>query len=133
MIKSVLLAIALSLLPASAPAEDENRLAAVLSYADWCASCQVLDPKLDEVRASGPVEGVRFVTLDYTDRSAGDYFAQADATGVGPVVRAHFEGGVRTGMLLLIDLDDGEIVGDIRRDADVEEIETALRSAAADA
>ena len=133
MIKSVILAFCLSLLPASALAEEEARLAAVLSYADWCASCQVLDPKLDDVRAAGPIDGVRFVRLDYTDRVADAYFAQADAAGVGDVIRAHFEGGVRTGMLLLIDLDDGEVVGDVRRAATVSEIETALRSAAADA
>ena len=133
MIKSVVFAFILSLLPASALAEDEARIAAVLSYADWCASCQVLDPKLEEARASGPIEGVRFVTLDYTDRVADNYFAQADEAGVGPVVRDHFRGGVRTGMLLLIDLNDGEVVGDLRRSATVEDIKTTLRSAAADA
>ncbi len=133
MIKSVFLAVILSVLPASAFAEDEARLAAVLSYADWCASCQVLDPKLEEVRAAGPIEGVRFVRLDYTDRTSANYFAQADEAGVGSAVRGHFQRGVRTGMLLLIDLDDGEVVGDVRRTATVEEIQAALRSAAADA
>ena len=131
--RAVLTAIALSFLPASALAEDDARLAAVLSYADWCASCQVLDPKLEEVRANAPIEGVRYVTLDYTDRVAEDYFAQADDAGVGDVVRAHFANGVRTGMLLLIDIDDGQIVGQVRRGDTVSDITAALRAAAAGA
>ena len=104
-----------------AKAEDA-RLVAVLSYADWCGACQVLDPKLADLRAAPP-EGVNVVTLDYTARDKDAYFGAAEAAGVGDVVRAHFDGGVKTGMVLLIDVDDGTVVGKISKDMD----EAAIR------
>lgn len=120
-----------SITPAAelAPAEDA-RLVAVLSYADWCGSCRVLDPKLASLRAAPP-EGVHVVTLDYTARDAGAFFAAADDAGVGETVRAHFDGGVKTGLLLLIDRDDAAVVGEIRKDMTEAEIMDTVTTAAA--
>lgn len=120
-----------SITPAAklAPAE-EARLVAVLSYADWCGSCRVLDPKLAGLRADPP-EGVHIVTLDYTARDADAFFAAADAAGVGETVRARFEGGVKTGMLLLIDRDDATVIGEIKKDMTEAEIVDTVTTAAA--
>jgi len=133
LMKSVLAALVVLLWPTACFAEDEARLAAVLSYADWCASCRVLDPKIEEARAETRFEGVRFVTLDYTDRQPDAYFDQADAAEVGAAVRVHFSDRIRTGMLLLIDLDDGQVVGEVRRDASVQDLTYQIWRAAAQA
>ncbi len=126
---------ALTLLATStvASAQEEPRLAAVISYADWCASCRVLEPKVDEARAGARFEGVEFIRLDYTARDAGSYFAQANNTAIADAIRNHFNNRVRTGMLLLVDIDDGTVVGEIRRDASVQDITYQIWSAAADA
>ncbi len=116
-LKSAFAALIVLVAPAAAAGEDEARLAVVLSYADWCASCRVMDRKVAEIRSRRSFEGVRFMTLDYTNRDRETYFAQADAVDLGGAVRAHFGPRVRTGMLLLIDLDEGDVVGEIRRDA----------------
>ena len=42
---------------------------AVLIYADWCGSCKVLDPKLKKAKEIGPMPGLEFITLDYTDKN----------------------------------------------------------------
>ncbi|MEM8937221.1 MAG: thioredoxin family protein, partial [Pseudomonadota bacterium] len=51
----------------SAPIENA-RVLAVLSYADWCGNCKVLDPKIKAAQAANAFDGVEFVTLDYTAR-----------------------------------------------------------------
>ena len=142
--RTLLAALALSASALAAPAalaEDgayaaeagDARLAAVLSYADWCGSCRVLDPKINAVREASGFDGVAFVRLDYTQRSDDAYFAAADAAGVGEAVRAKFNAGIKTGMVLLIDIDDAEIVGEIRRDDSEEAITDAIEAAAAEA
>ncbi|MEO1040387.1 MAG: thioredoxin family protein [Pseudomonadota bacterium] len=143
--RSILSAIALtaaSLVAPSAFAEDaayaqaeasETRLAVVLSYADWCGSCRVIDPKLEAIRTDNAFDGVQFVRLDYTERSDEAYFAAADAAGVGEAVRAKFDDQIKTGLVLLIDLDDASITSELRRDHTEAQMIEAIESAAAEA
>lgn len=115
----------------SAPAvTEETKLAAVLSYADWCTSCKILDPKLKAVQAGEPIEGVGYVTLDYTDRNKDAFFAAADAAGVGAAVRDFYAEEIKTGILLLINMETGDIVGDVRKTMSENEIRASLTSAA---
>ena len=65
----------------TAPAEDTQVLA-VLSYASWCGSCKVLDPKIETVRAANDFEGVEFFALDYSARDEAAYFADAETLGI---------------------------------------------------
>jgi len=53
---------------------------AVLIYA---GSCKVLDPKLKKAKEIGPMPGLEFITLDYTDKNSASFYAQAEAAGVG--------------------------------------------------
>ena len=115
--------------PVTAPQAD-TRLLAVISYADWCGSCRVLDPKVKAVEASGGISGVEYVTLDYTARDADAFFADADTAGIGPVIRARFDDKIKTGFLMLIDLDDGTIVQEIKKDMAEPEIAAAIAEAA---
>lgn len=108
----------------------ETRVAAVLSYADWCGSCKTLDPKIEAVKAAGVPDGVGFVTLDYTDRDGDAFFAGADAAGVGEAIRTFYADEVKTGILLLIDTETNTVLADIRKTMSVEEIDAAIKSAA---
>lgn len=94
---------------ASRPVASSD-IAAVRVYADWCPNCRALDPKLDAVAASGAWDGVSFVRIDYTKRDKKAVFAEADRLGVGEAVRSHFAGGIKTGQLLLVDVDSQTIL-----------------------
>ena len=111
---------------------QEARLVAALSYADWCGSCQTLDPKVQEARAGGDL-GAAFVTLDYTAKDSEAYFAAADAAGIGDVVRAKYAGKIKTGHMLLIDVDDAKIVSVVTKEMSPAEIAEAVKTAAAGA
>lgn len=104
---------------------------AVLVYADWCGSCKVLDPKIKAVKAMGPMPGLDFVTLDFTNKNADAFFAQAEAAGVGQAVQDYLNGTVKTGQLLLVDMDDQIVRAKVTKDLDNSEIVQAMRSALA--
>ncbi|WP_371396631.1 TlpA family protein disulfide reductase [Fretibacter rubidus] len=108
---------------------------AVLIYADWCGSCKVLDPKIkaarDMARDMGDVPALDFVTLDYTDKDVDAFYAQAKAAGVEDAVRAHLDGTIKTGLLLMVDLDDQAVLDVITKAQDAQQILFAMKDAAA--
>ena len=94
-------------------AEDasvDNKTKAVLVYAAWCPSCKVLDPAVSEAQAMDSLPGVEFVVLDYTDKDKANFYAQAEAAGVGTALRIYMDGKVKTGLLLLVDVDDEKVI-----------------------
>jgi len=107
----------------------DTKTKAVLIYADWCGSCKVLDPKIKKIQAMGPVPGLDFVTLDYTAKDADAFYAQAEAAGIGTAIRAHMNGTIKTGQLVLIDLDDEKVVGKVTKTMNPADIVTALKDA----
>ena len=113
--------------------KPDTRLAAVLVYADWCSSCKILDPKLTEAKADGPIDGLEYIVLDYTDRDDDNFFSTADTLGLGAPIREELSGSIKTGILLLVDVDDGKIVGDLRKELSPADIRSAMIEAAASA
>ena len=111
---------------------EDARLVAALSYADWCGSCQTLDPKIQEARESDDI-GAAFVTLDYTAKNKDAFFAAADEAGIGAPIREKYAEGVKTGQLLLIDVDDAKIVSVVTKEMSAEEIGAAVKAAASEA
>tara|TARA_R110001632_G_scaffold34398_2_gene87619 strand:- start:1033 stop:1467 length:435 start_codon:yes stop_codon:yes gene_type:complete len=111
-----------STLQADVRVEENIPVAAVLVFAEWCPSCKVLDPKVEAARTMLEDDAASFVVLDYTDRDADAFFAQADAAGVGEPVRALFADGVKTGQLLLIDVENQSVIDTITRQASIEDI-----------
>lgn len=109
----------------------DGQTRAVLVYADWCGSCKVLDPKLKQVRAGGDIPGLNFVTLDYTNKNAENFYAQAEAAGVHGAVKDYLDGTIKTGMLLLVDVDDEKVIGTVTKDLTPSEIFSALKDAVA--
>lgn len=104
---------------------------AVLIYADWCGSCKVLDPKIKAAKALGDVPGLDFVTLDYTDKDDAAFYAQAKAAGVEDAVRAHLDGTIKTGLLLMVDMDDQAVLDVVNKTMDAQQIMFAMKDAAA--
>jgi|GEM_PF-3471469 len=117
-------------LQTSASLEADTRLAAVFVYADWCGSCKVLGPKVLDAHAQGPIDGLQHFVLDYTARDDEAFFTAADSIGLGAPIRAKLQDGVKTGILLLVDVEEGKIIGDLRKTLSTEEIRTAMVEAA---
>lgn len=103
---------------------------AVLIYADWCGSCKVLDPKIKAAKAMGAVPGLDFVTLDYTNKDENAFYAQAKAAGVEAAVRAHLDGTIKTGQLLMVDMDDQVVLDVVNKTMDAQQIMFAMKDAA---
>lgn len=109
----------------------ETKTIAVLLYADWCSSCKILDPKIKAVQAMGDMPGLDFVTLDYTAKNPDDFYAQAAAAGVESAVRTELGGAIKTGWLLLVDMDDARVIGKVTKEDDAAQIAAKLKDALA--
>lgn len=109
----------------------DGKTRAVFIYADWCGSCKVLDPKIKQARAMEDVPGLDFVTLDYTNKNAENFYAQAEAAGVHNAVKTYLDGTIKTGMLLLVDVDDDKVIGRVTKEIEPKEIVIALKEAVA--
>lgn len=141
LLKSALLAIGLGAAPLAAcaaptepPSEasrpvESSSLAAVRVHADWCPTCKVLDPKVASVQSSGVWDGVSFVRIDYTRRDRSAVYAEADQLGIGDAVRAYFSGGIKTGLLLLIDVENQTVVDALNSKASEAEIAERILAA----
>ncbi len=108
-----------------------SKTAAVLIYADWCGGCKALDPKLQAVRSKKSVDGLSFVTLDYTKKDKAAFYLTANTAGVELPVRDYLDGKISTGQMLLIDLDDQKVIGKITKDMSEDEIITTFEEAVA--
>lgn len=113
---------------ASRPVEA-SKVAAVRVHADWCPNCRALDPKVEQVAASENWDGVTFVRIDYTRRDKDAVFAEADALGIGEAIRAQFPKSVKTGLLLIIDIDSQTVVEVLTHKETAETISARLRAA----
>jgi len=112
-------------------AEMDIKTRAVLVYADWCGSCKALDPKIKAVQAMGVMPGVDYVTLDYTDKNADNFYAQAAMAGVEDAVRTELDGTIKTGVLLLVDLDDARVISKVTKADEPAQIAAKIQAALA--
>ncbi len=83
-------------------AKVDTKVVAVMTYANWCGSCKILDPKIQAMQAAMEKQGVKFVKLDYTDKDADNFYAQAEAAGVEGAIRTALDGNIKTGRLYLV-------------------------------
>lgn len=133
--KSVLLTVLALVLPGIILAQEANvtgqieppRLIGLLMYADWCKSCKVLEPKLDEVKRDFEEKGVLFTRFDMTDdftRTQSRLFA----SWVG-LEKIFEENEGRTGYMLLIDPGTKQVVSKLVKTQTSDELGQTIQSA----
>ncbi len=103
------------------------KVVGVLFYADWCASCKKLDPKIDAVKADFASKPVLFTRVDFTN----DYTKQqsdllAAALNLGP---AYAEQGRKTGFMLLLDAETKQPLGRLTSGQSEAELKQAIAAA----
>lgn len=115
---------------ASAPAE-KARVVGVLFYADWCASCKVLDPKIQAVKRDFAEDSVLFTRFDLTDEfTRRQSLLLAEQLGLGEIARKH---GNTTGFMLLVSNADGRVLGRLVRTNSEADIRQSIQGALASA
>ena len=113
--------------PKQEPKIEKPKLLAVLFYADWCNSCKVLEPKLNQVKREFQGKPILFTRFDMTDEFTKDQSANyAALVGLENFYR---ENDGKTGFVLLIDTESKKLLGRITKEKTPEEIRTALTHA----
>lgn len=125
--KKLLITLALTLGMLGSAQAVETKVYGVMFYADWCHYCQILDPKLDQVRKDFEGTAFHFQKIDMTDDSRlYASFNQAKALGLERIVRAYGQG---TGFMLLVNARSGEVVDQIVARHSEDQIRQKIRKA----
>lgn len=137
MFKTILAAASLALmLPVAAAGADQSeagqpKLYSILFYADWCPSCKILDPKLEQARVKAELDQkpVLFVRFDLTNA---DTTAQSEllAERLG-LSRILAQNAGRTGYAMLVDAETGAPVSTFTRRMSDDAIGMAIKVALA--
>ena len=98
----------------------------VAMHADWCGTCRVLGPELEEAVARLGDQPITVVKADLTDRDNPEGKATLFALGLDDLYRRN-DG--KTGVLYLVDADTGTVVGVLSGRSDNEFIERTVRGA----
>ena len=116
------LSLVLVLSPFAKAADDQPEVMGILFYADWCSSCKVLEPQLDQARTDSDLDNqsIVFVTLDLTDETTSHQAKLlAQSLGLGDVYAAN-EG--TTGFMLLVDAETKHVVTRLTKELTAEVI-----------
>ena len=107
-------------------AQAEERYAAVNFYADWCGSCKILDPKVEEARTGSDLEDIAFYTFDMSDsESIARTKKLAAAESIDPLLQIY---GAATGFLVLYDREKNEVVKTITSAYGTDDIKTEFHN-----
>jgi thiol:disulfide interchange protein len=99
-------------------ASSSAEIIAVLMYADWCGSCKILDPALEQAKTENNLmdQDVLFVRMDYSnDATTKQSEMLAQALGLGDIFEAN-DG--KTGFIALVDAHEMQIISTLRKDSD---------------
>ncbi len=110
----------------AARALPKPQLLAVYFYADWCANCKMLSPKLDEARRLGELDEkpVLFVKLNLTDKpSIQQSILLAQALGIGDFLKAQ---GSATGYVALLDAKTKKDITRFDRESSAADIQATI-------
>ncbi len=109
------------------PKIEPPKLLAVMFHADWCATCKVLEPKLNQVKRDFQGQSVLFTQFDLTDEFTKDQSARyAALLGLENIYR---ENANKTGFMLLINWPSKRVLGKITKEKNPEEIKSMLTHA----
>ncbi|MCC5788167.1 MAG: thioredoxin family protein [Opitutales bacterium] len=100
--------------------EAKPEAVGLIFHADWCGSCKVMDPKIEEARKELGDASVLFVVLDHTDDNTKHQAAMlAQKLGYSEIFN---ERDGKTGAMLLINTGTGEVVETVTRSDSSESI-----------
>ena len=114
-----------------AVAAESPKVLAVEFYADWCAACKVLMPKIADARGELQGKSLLFVRFDMTNdftKEQASYLA-----GFAGLEDLYRKGGGKTGMVALVDARTKNVLGVIGQKKTPEEIKTMFADAIAKA
>ena len=108
---------------------EKPKVVGVLFYADWCASCKVLDPKLDKVKKQFTDQPIYFTRVDMTDDCTKKQSGMlAEWVGLGEIYREHAS---KTGFMLLIDPQTKKVLSKLTKTQSEAELKAAMEDALA--
>ena len=108
-------------------AAGEARVVAVMMTADWCSTCNTLEPRVQQAMTSMPYNSVAMVYADYSDRQNP---AAAQTLADAGLASLHESNGGKTGIVYLLDADSGAILGEVRGSSmSADQIKGALEAA----
>jgi len=136
--KLITVILSLSLLSISAIAQAQEKqppkqkveppkVLAVLFYADWCAWCKELEPKLNQVKGDFRGQPILFTRFDLTNEFSNDQSARYAAL-LG-LEKYYVDNKGETGYMLLIDSKTKKVLGKINRQDSPQEMKAALTKA----
>lgn len=98
----------------------------MLMYADWCESCKVLEPKINEVKKEFDGQGILFTRFDMTDEFTKNQSSlYASWVGLEEILKQN-EG--RTGYMLLVEATSHKILEKLVKTQTPDEIRAAIQT-----
>jgi len=112
---------------ASAAQPVEPKVVGLMFWADTCASCKVLDPKIHAVKGEFVEQPILFATFDHSNDATKLQAAMlATGLGVGDIYKAQEKA---SGFLILVDAKTKQPVGKLTRDMSEEDIRKEINKA----
>jgi len=112
---------------ASAAQPVEPKVVGLMFWADTCASCKVLDPKIHAVKGEFVEQPILFATFDHSNDATKLQAAMlATGLGVGDIYKAQERA---SGFLILVDTKTKQPVGKLTRDMSEEDIRKEINKA----
>jgi len=105
---------------------EKPAIVAITMHADWCGTCQALNPKLEKVKGDLKDQGVLFTRFDFTDESTiKQSELMANWIGISDLFEERKNDG-KTGFVILIDAETFEVLERITNNKDEAGIKDAI-------
>lgn len=112
-------------------AEDvpKTEVIGVLYYADWCGSCKVLDPKIEQAKKglAATHAPILFVQLDLTNEQT-RYQSELLVNSLS-LESSYAKYGGKTGFMLLLDADSKQVIARLTKNLDTADISKTINQA----
>jgi len=102
---------------------QEPRLVAAMFRSSWCGACRVLEPRVEDVREEMAGEPIGWVRFNFTWGQRDALRGLAEEEGIAPL---YDELAGRTGFLVLMDRETGQVFEIVTMDYDRTRIREAL-------
>lgn len=100
----------------------------MLFYADWCQSCKMLEPKLNQIKKDYKGKGILFTRFNLTDDFTKEQ-SELYASWIG--FEEIYKENPKTGFMLLVDPKEKKVLGKLIKTQSVEELKKGLEDSLA--